>query len=113
MGPAPAAGDPEKLAKILFATITRPAPKKFPVRRIRSGCLSGSQRANYTGEYWPALIDRCRMKLLQFVEQAFYLIPLGPREQGYPVLENTCIHAQRREGPRGCRRKLLERLSRW
>ena len=29
--------------------------------------------------------------ILQFVEQALYLIPLGPRGQDFHVLENTCI----------------------
>ena len=55
----------------------------------------GLAKANYVGEYWPTSIVELRDELaLQFVENALYLITLGPRHAEYDVLENTRIDEQ-------------------
>ena len=52
----------------------------------------GLARAHYEGEYWPTHIEHCLDgKALDFVEQALYLRPLGPRVASFDVLSDTCI----------------------
>ena len=86
-------GDAVKNAKILFAL------ENFPGKEEISGSqdhlallLPGINYLYYSGEYWPSKIDSMhKEEVLQFLEDAIYLVPLSPRSSGYSVLENTQI----------------------
>jgi cytidyltransferase-like protein len=92
-GPRLPAGDPEKLAKILFCYDNPPGTQEISGSQDAIGLVCpGLYKANYNGEYWPYRLDSYQdEKVLQFIEQSLYLIPLGPRHQGYAVLSNTRI----------------------
>jgi hypothetical protein len=92
-GPRLPAGDPEKLAKILFCYDNPPGTKEISGSQDAIGLVCpGLYKANYNGEYWPFRLDAVQdEKVLRFIEQSLYLIPLGPRQQGYAVLSHTNI----------------------
>ncbi len=92
-GPRLPAGDPAMLAKILFCYDNPPGTKEISGSQDAIGLvMPGLNKAWYEGEYWPACIDSVNDELtLQFVERAFYLLPLGPRTQDFQVLENTHV----------------------
>lgn len=96
-GPRLPVGDPEKLAKILFCYDNPPGTEEISGSQDAIGLVfPGLAKANYDGDYWPTSIERNRDELaLQFVENALYLVTLGPRQAGYAVLEDTCIDAER------------------
>jgi cytidyltransferase-like protein len=98
-GPKMPAGDYEKIAKILFCYDNPPGTQEVSGSQDTIGLVyPGLAIAHYDGEYWPYKIDSVQDEdTLQFVENALYLIPLGPREPSFSVLENTHItkkHAQ-------------------
>ena len=95
-GPRLPAGDSEKLAKILFCYDNPPGTREVSGSQDTIGIvIPGLSKANYNGEYWPHQIDTIHdEKTLQFIESSLYLIPLGPRHQGYNVLNNTHIDIQ-------------------
>ncbi len=86
-------GDPEKVAKILFCYDNPPGTKAISGSQDAIGLVfPGLARAYYHGEYWPTRIDQVHDELtLRFIEQALYLIPLGPRESGYDPLSERYI----------------------
>lgn len=92
-GPRLPPGDPEKLAKILFCYDNPPGKKAISGSQDAIGIvMPGLNRAYYEGEYWPSFIEKVHDEAtLQFVENALYLVPLGPREAGYDPLEGTNI----------------------
>lgn len=92
-GPRLPAGDPEKLAKVLFCFDNPPGTKEISGSQDAIGIVfPGLNMAFYTGEYWPKRIDTVRNELVyQFIERALYLIPLGPRGADFHVLKNTHI----------------------
>jgi hypothetical protein len=96
-GPRLPVGDPEKLAKILFCYDNPPGTAEISGSQDAIGLVfPGLAKANYEGGYWPSSIGRIQDELaLQFVENALYLVTLGPREAGYAVLEDTRIDAER------------------
>jgi len=87
-GPRLPAGDPEKLAKILFCYDNPPGTTTISGSQDAVGIVyPGLARAHYAGEYWFTRIDHVRDEMtLQFIEKALYLVPLGPRETGYDPL---------------------------
>ena len=89
-------GDPAKLAKILFCYDNPPGTEVISGSQDSIGIIfPGLAKAYYTGEYWPAKIDHIVAEpALQFVENALYLVTLGPRRSGFNVLENTTIDRQ-------------------
>jgi len=93
-GPRLPADNYEKLAKMLFSYDNPPGTKVISGSQDAIGIIfPGLAKANYEGEYWPSSIEVMRDELsLQFIEQALYLIPLGPREFGYDVLSDTNIN---------------------
>lgn len=95
-GPRLPAGSPEKLAKILFSYDNPPGTREVSGSQDTIGLVyPGLTKASYNGEYWPARIDTVQDEsTLQFIETSLYLIPLGPRHQGYDVLSNTHIDVQ-------------------
>jgi cytidyltransferase-like protein len=86
-------GDPEKLAKILFCYDNPPGTEVISGSQDSIGIVfPGLAKAFYDGQYWPIEIDQnCNEATLQFVENALYLITLGPRHAEYDVLDNTQI----------------------
>jgi hypothetical protein len=92
-GPKMPAGDYTKIAKILFCYDNPPGTKVISGSQDAIGLVfPGLAMAHYNDEYWPYQIDSVQNEeTLQFIENALYLIPLGPREPGFSVLENTHI----------------------
>ncbi len=86
-------GDPQKTAKILFCCDNPPGTTEVSGAQDSIGiACPGLCKSNYFGEYWPRSIESVQDEAtLQFVEQSFYLVPLGPRTDGYSVLSNTHI----------------------
>ncbi|NLG98615.1 MAG: adenylyltransferase/cytidyltransferase family protein [Chloroflexi bacterium] len=88
------AGDPFKLAKILFCYDNPPGTKIVSGSQDAIGIVCpGLNKSDYAcGEYWPSQIHSVQDEsILQMIEQSLYLIPLGSREAGYDVLSNTHI----------------------
>lgn len=92
-GPKMPAGDYQKIAKILFCYDNPPGTKEISGSQDAIGLVfPGLAIAYYRGEYWPYKIDSVQDdETLQFIENALYLIPLGPRESSFSALENTYI----------------------
>lgn len=87
-GPKLPAGNTEKLAKILFCYDNPPGTVHVSGSQDAIGLVyPGLARAQYEGQYWPSRIDEHHDELtLQFIEQALYLLPLGPRDDVYDPL---------------------------
>ena len=85
----------ETLARILFCCDNPPGPEYVSGSQDAIGIVyPGLARAHYEGEYWPTHIEHCLDgKALDFVEQALYLRPLGPRVASFDVLSDTRIDA--------------------
>ncbi len=90
-GPRLPAGNPEKLAKVLFSFDNPPGTKVISGSQDSIGIVfPGLAKANYDSEYWPFSIDRILDEAaVQFVENSLYLVTLGPRHAEYDVLANT------------------------
>jgi cytidyltransferase-like protein len=114
-GPRLPAGDPEKLAKILFCYDNPPGTKEISGSQDAIGIVfPGLNKSWYEGEYWPAWIESVQDELiLQFIEKSLNLIPLGPRVSGFSVLKNTCIDRSRAkdlsEAAEGCWNAILRK----
>lgn len=86
-------GDREKLARILFSYDNPPGTTLFSGSQDSLGIvMPGLNRLDYEGEYWPSKItsvhdDAC----LEWLERHLYLLTLGPRHNGFEVLEDTRI----------------------
>jgi cytidyltransferase-like protein len=87
------AGDPEKLAYILFCYDNPPGTKVISGSQDAIGLvMPGLNKSYYEGKYWPSRIDKIRDgATMHFIENALYLVPLGPRGPEYSVLDNTNI----------------------
>jgi len=96
-GPRLPAGDPEKLAKLLFCYDNPPGTKEISGSQDAIGILfPGVNKSYYEGVYWPSRIDSCQDEItLQFIESSLYLIPLGQRQPGFDVLSNAKITKER------------------
>lgn len=93
-GPRLPAGDPERLAKILFAYDNPPGKPFISGSQDTIGIVyPGLNISYYAGEYWPKRIDSVHdEETLRFIEQALYLVPLGAREPDFDVLSDTRIN---------------------
>ena len=96
-GPRLPAGNFEKLAKMLFCYDNPPGTRIISGSQDAIGIVfPGLAKANYDGNYWPVSIERLQDEMaLQFVENALYLVTLGPRHAEYDVLADTNIDCQR------------------
>jgi cytidyltransferase-like protein len=90
-------GDYEKLAKILFCYDNPPGTKVISGSQDSIGLVfPGLAYSFYGNGYWPTRIEhRLDEPLLRFVENAVYLIPLGPRYADFDVLADTVIDRHR------------------
>lgn len=86
-------GDPEHIAKMLFAYDNPPGTKEIAGSQDAIGiAMPGLNRANYAGSYWPASIESVHDEsVLTWLEQHLYLVTLGPRTFDYDVLADTRI----------------------
>jgi cytidyltransferase-like protein len=114
-GPKFPPGEYEKTAKILFCCDNPPGTTEVSGSQDSIGLVfPGLAKSWYNGEYWPAEITRVTdERSLQFVEDALYLVTLGPRHESFSVLKDTRID---REGARRlalatdqCWKAILER----
>ncbi len=114
-GPRLPAGDSEKLAKILFCCDNPPGTAYISGSQDSIGIVfPGVNQSYYEGEYWPSRIDRVRNEeIYRFIEDAFYLVPLGPRQYGYSVLSDTQITTAQckalADAADGCWQAILDR----
>lgn len=92
-GPRLPAGDPEKLAKVLFRYDNPPGTVDVSGAQDAIGiAMPGLNYSYYESAYWPVRIDKVLDELtLQFVEDALNLIPLGPRDGDYDPLRRRNI----------------------
>lgn len=88
-------GPPEKLAKILFCYDNPPGTEEISGSQDSIGIVfPGLANAYYDGRYWPRKIEQIvDESCLQFIERSLYLVTLGPRANGYSVLEKTQINS--------------------
>ena len=87
-------GDKVKLAKTLFCFENPPGTKYVSGSQDALGItLPGLNRFWYDkGEYWPSKIETVTdKKILSWIEQRLWLIPLSPRIPSYDVLAHTKI----------------------
>ena len=84
-------GNYEKLAKILFRYDNPPGTKIISGSQDTIGLVfPGLAYAYFDGDYWPKYIEhRLDEPLLSFLENALYLMPLGPRSVDFDVMANT------------------------
>ena len=79
----------------------RPGQSLYPVRDSMRNCFSFWNKLNYNADYWLESIETTNdEKILQWIEDVLFLIPLGPLKTDYYVLNNTNITA---EGANSCR----------
>ena len=95
-GPRLPVDDYEKISKILFCYDNPPGTKVISGSQDAIGIVfPGLAKAHYEGNYWPTKIDHTLDEtLLQFIEKSLYLVMLGPREDGYDVLDDTNINEE-------------------
>ncbi|MEX0776641.1 MAG: adenylyltransferase/cytidyltransferase family protein [Phycisphaeraceae bacterium] len=94
-GPRLPAGDPQRLARMLFAWDNPPGTEEVSGSQDAIGIVyAGLARSMYQGCYWPESIQRIMDEAtLRFVEESLYFVPLGPRKADFRVLDNTRIDA--------------------
>ena len=90
-------GEYEKLAKVLFCYDNPPGTKVISGSQDAIGLVfPGLAYSYYADGYWPTRIEhRLDEPLLRFVENALYLVPLGPRFADFDVLADTVIDRER------------------
>jgi len=95
-GPRLPAGDSETLAKQLFSYDNPPGKKYISGSQDSIGLVfPGLNLSYYEGEYWPSRIESVHdEKVLKFIENALYLVPLGPRGPEFEVLSQTDINRE-------------------
>jgi cytidyltransferase-like protein len=89
------AGDKEKLARTLFCFENPPGTHYVSGSQDSLGIvLPGLNRLQYSGDYWPSEIESLLDdRLLAWIEERLWLLPLYPRHSGYDVLINAKITA--------------------
>ncbi|MCD6476065.1 MAG: adenylyltransferase/cytidyltransferase family protein [Anaerolineaceae bacterium] len=89
-------GIPEKNAKVLFCYDNPPGTKEISGAQDSIGiAMPGLTYSFFKNEYWPSHFETITDEAgLDFVENLFYLIPLGPRHDGYAVLDDTNITSE-------------------
>ncbi|MDR2138794.1 MAG: adenylyltransferase/cytidyltransferase family protein [Tannerella sp.] len=86
-------GDKAKLAKTLFCFENPPGTKYVSGSQDSLGIVyPGLNRLYYRGDYWPETIESIDdPKLLKWIEERIWLIPLFPRLATYDVLADTRV----------------------
>jgi cytidyltransferase-like protein len=88
-------GDRELQARLLFSFENPPGTTEISGSQDSIGIVyPGLNRLHYSGGYWPHRIDSVHDEaVLRFIEEHLYLVPLGPRSDGYSVLQDTRVDA--------------------
>ncbi|HOY05088.1 MAG TPA: adenylyltransferase/cytidyltransferase family protein [Saprospiraceae bacterium] len=89
-------GDPEQLARMLFAYENPPGTKEVAGSQDSIGIVfPGLNRSHFNGSYWPERIESVHDEaIMQWLEQHLFLVTLGPRTLEYDVLADTHIDAE-------------------
>lgn len=90
-------GDKETLAKTLFCYENPPGSKYISGSQDSIGIvMPGVNRLEYNANYWPAHIDSIPKddKVLKFIEDHLWLIPLDRRGQGYSPYDGKNIYKE-------------------
>ena len=91
------AGNPESLAKLLFASENPPGTHVISGSQDSIGIVfPGLNRLDYRGGYWPEKITYVNDPEIQaWLEKHLWLVMLGPRKKDFNVLKGTRITAPR------------------
>lgn len=86
-------GDRETLAKMVFRYENPPGATYISGSQDAIGIvMPGLNRLDYDNDYWPVHIESVTdTKILDFIENNIWIIPLSPRVSDYDVLEGTNI----------------------
>lgn len=86
-------GEKEKLAKTLFCFENPPGTKYVSGSQDSLGItLPGANRLYYNNNYWPEEINSVLdEKILSWIEERIWLVPLYPRHDDFDVLSQTHI----------------------
>ena len=86
-------GDRETLAKMVFRYENPPGGTYISGSQDAIGIvMPGLNRLDYDNDYWPVHIESVTdSKILDFIENNIWIIPLSPRVSDYDVLEGTNI----------------------
>ena len=86
-------GDRETLAKMVFRYENPPGATYISGSQDAIGIvMPGLNRLDYDNDYWPIHIESVTdSKILDFIENNIWIIPLSPRVSDYDVLEGTNI----------------------
>ncbi len=89
------AGNPEQLAKTLFAVENPPGTEHISGSQDQLGILMpGLNKLNYDNGYWPVSIDSEHDDdIMRFVEDKLWLLQLPQRQAGYNVFADKNINA--------------------
>lgn len=110
-------GDPEQVAKLLFAFDNPPGTREISGSQDTLGIvMPGLNKLNYAGNYWPESIESVHDEaVLHWLEEHLFLVTLGPRTQGYDVLADTRLSPEGAqdlaEAAEACWRGILNRDS--
>lgn len=87
----------EQLAEILFCYDNPPGKKIISGSQDALGIvMPGLNKYYYNGDYWPSGITSTRNeKLLQWLQEHLFLLPLNPRTELYDPLENMDISIEK------------------
>ena len=87
------AGDLHQVAYMLFCCDNPPGTTEISGAQDTVGLVfPGLARSDYAGTYWPHHIEHLADEsALRFVEELLYLVPLGPRQDDFDVLSDTCF----------------------
>lgn len=98
-GPRLPNGDPVELGRQLFAFDNPPGTVDVAGSQDALGITCpGLNRHDYAGQFWPEKTTACHDdEVLDFLEKHLWLIPLGPRDDGYQVVNNRKITPKRAE----------------
>ncbi len=88
--------DSEQLAKLLFAADNPPGKKNVSGSQDAIGIVfPGLNKLDYAREYWPLLISSVvDEEILSWLELHLFLIPIGPREDGFEVLDQMHLDSE-------------------
>jgi cytidyltransferase-like protein len=83
--------DAEQVAKLLFAADNPPGKKNVSGSQDAIGIVfPGLNRLDYANDYWPQGITTILDEdTLLWLERHLFLIPIGPREDGFEVLDEV------------------------
>jgi cytidyltransferase-like protein len=88
-------GDREQQARLLFSYENPPGTVEVSGSQDSIGIVyPGLNKLQYAGSYWPHRIESVQDEaVLAFIEKHLHLLPLGPREDGFRVLQDTRVDA--------------------